>query len=610
MEEHLDHSELESKTTKKRKKLGRLTDVRKKMRLQGHEMGADCNCKKRCFEVLPERARLKILQHFNLLPTEDEQNSYLCGLISVLPIKNRRPRNSEEEATLRDASYCYRVRTKVDDVVKEVPICKKAFMAIHGIKKGKVEHLLRSLKMTGVSPKNKRGKHNVRPRKLGTDTLNLIHAHIKSFKSRGSHYSLHQSSKSYLPEELNIKKMFQMFIDLHPDVKVSYETYRSIMEKDFNIAFGYPRTDTCSSCDEFATKKKSLVAEKNNASELDQLNIERKIKKIETEIIIHKKRAEQFYIRKKKAKLEARKTKEKEAICMDFSKNLPAPNLPTNDVYYKRQLSVYAFNVHVLSNSQSVFYMYSELIAKKGADDVASLLHHFVYNFLDVEVRNLEIFCDSCAGQNKNFTIFRFFHNLVHTEKRLDFVKITFPVRGHSYLECDKNVGLVNQKTRVEHPKEWNKVFQVARYKPSPFDVVDVQKNFFRKWTHHLGTLYKKKCPFPTRPVKEIVIEKEHPRLLRYRTAYNGAWETGVVKEVKKKIPKTNLRPGEFCLPDYSYECKSKTSESKNKIMENFRFLFSAPIPISKQKFDDLQHLKRFCGPDAALYYSNIPYKQ
>lgn len=577
MEEHLDHSELEQKTTKKRKKLGRLTDVRKKMRLQGHELGADCNCKKRCFEVLGERARLQILQHFNLLPTEDEQNSYLCGLISILPIKTRRPRNSEEEAKLRDASYCYRVRTKVksDDVVKEVPICKRAFMAIHGITKGKVEHLLRTLKLTGVSPKNKRGKHKVRPGKLSTDTRNLIHDHIKSFKSRGSHYSLNQSSRTYLPEELNIKKMFQMFIQLHPDVKVSYETYRSIMQNDFNIAFGYPRTDTCSNCDEFAAKKKLLVAEKNNVSELAQLKcIEGKIKKIETENIIHKKKAEQFYIRKKKAKLEAIKTKEKEAICMDFSKNFPAPNIPTNDVYYKRQLSVYAFNVHVLSNSRSVFYMYSELIAKKGADDVASLLHHFMYNFCDMEVRELEIFCDSCAGQNKNFTIFRFFHNLVHTEKRLDFVKITFPVRGHSYLECDKNVGLVKQKTRVEHPKEWNNVFEAARCKPSPFDIVDVHQNFFRTWTHHLDILYKKKCPFPSRPVRELIIEKEHPRLLRYRTAFNGAWESAVIKDVKKKIPKTNLGTGEFCLPDYSYECKSKTLKSQNKIIMEFFFCF------------------------------------
>ena len=32
--------------------------------------------------------------------------------------------------------------------------------------------------------------------------------------------------------------------------KVSYEYYRAIFTDNFNIGFGYPRSDTCSTCDE------------------------------------------------------------------------------------------------------------------------------------------------------------------------------------------------------------------------------------------------------------------------------------------------------------------------------------------------------------------------
>lgn len=40
---------------------------------------------------------------------------------------------------------------------------------------------------------------------------------------------------------------------------------------------------------------------------------------------------------------------------MDFGKNVSLPNITTNDIYYKRQLSMYSFNIHILSSQQSYF---------------------------------------------------------------------------------------------------------------------------------------------------------------------------------------------------------------------------------------------------------------
>lgn len=61
----------------------------------------------------------------------------------------------------------------------------------------------------------------------------------------------------YLPEDLNVK-MFIMFKEKHPTIVVSYETYRCILNLEFNISFGYPCTDTCTTCDEFLNKLKHL----------------------------------------------------------------------------------------------------------------------------------------------------------------------------------------------------------------------------------------------------------------------------------------------------------------------------------------------------------------
>lgn len=280
-----------------------------------------------------------------------------------------------------------------------------------------------------------------------------------------------------------------------------------------------------------------------------------------------------FYNRKRAAKKSSRKSATEEAICLDFGKNVCGPNITTNDVYYKSQLNVYAFNIHILSTAQSVFYVYPETVAKKGSDAVrevmlyalCSMLHDFLYNFLDTKVRKLVIFCDSCGGQNKNFTMFRFLHNVVHNQHRLDYVKVIFPIRGHSYMEPDKNMGLVNTKQSAEIPSDWIGIFRDARTKPSPFDVVEVQQAHFRAWTEFFKTNsdYVKKCPMAFRPVRELDIRRVHPRLLYYRTTYNEMWESAVM--VNKTVRSGPiLLENEFVLPHNSYSGKNYFFASSN----------------------------------------------
>ena len=98
----------------------------------------------------------------------------------------------------------------------------------------------------------------------------------------------------------------------------------------------------------------------------------------------------------------------------------------------------------MLSRNEVFIYAYDETIAKKGADEVFSTLFHFIMNHLSGDIKHLELFCDSCAGQNKNYTMIHFLDFLVNQRKRFDSIKISFPKRGHSYLECDKDMGLIN----------------------------------------------------------------------------------------------------------------------------------------------------------------------
>ncbi|KAJ4438568.1 hypothetical protein ANN_14515 [Periplaneta americana] len=173
--------------------------------------------------------------------------------------------------------------------------------------------------------------------------------------------------------------------------------------------------------------------------------------KLSTEVQkkVHLSKAQTFYQRKTKSKNRCRKSEEVESLVMDYQKKLPTPNIS----YYKHQLSFYSFNVHQLSDSKPVFYTYTEKkTGKNVANEVISFLVHYCEFELSSNVRHLELFCDCCSGQNKNYAVVRYLHYMVHEEKRFSSIHVTFPIRGPSYMECDKNMGLVNTISKTEIP--------------------------------------------------------------------------------------------------------------------------------------------------------------
>lgn len=168
--------------------------------------------------------------------------------------------------------------------MKEIPVCQKSFIALHGITKRRLSTIQNSMKETGKSPKDNRGKHNNRPWKLSQETKDSVMNHIGSFKGRSCHYGKEKTNKMYLSEEFSVSKCFQLYKEKYPEMKVSFETYRKIFnENNFNLAFGFPRTDTCSACDKFQAELKGLKSKLlDDMMELEKKVVEDEIKKLTT----------------------------------------------------------------------------------------------------------------------------------------------------------------------------------------------------------------------------------------------------------------------------------------------------------------------------------------
>lgn len=55
----------------------------------------------------------------------------------------------------RDCSFRYIVRVKRTGAMTEIPVCQKAFIALHGISKRRLQTIQDSMKDTRKSPKDK-----------------------------------------------------------------------------------------------------------------------------------------------------------------------------------------------------------------------------------------------------------------------------------------------------------------------------------------------------------------------------------------------------------------------------------------------------------------------
>ncbi|KAF2888359.1 hypothetical protein ILUMI_17814 [Ignelater luminosus] len=138
-------------TGKKRKRLGKMSDIINRLNIQSHVAGEDCKyARLKCFQNIPETARNRIIQNFNLMASVTEQNMYLCGLISLKLVKQQRHRKPKEEASFYDVAYSYRVRyVDNNNETKEIDVCYKAFSTLHGIGEKKLQVLQKSLKEHG-----------------------------------------------------------------------------------------------------------------------------------------------------------------------------------------------------------------------------------------------------------------------------------------------------------------------------------------------------------------------------------------------------------------------------------------------------------------------------
>ncbi|XP_022829721.1 uncharacterized protein LOC111358696 [Spodoptera litura] len=183
--------------------------------------GPDCNCRRQCFQKVPEDIRLKTFQGFYSMKTHDEQNAYLFGLMRQVDVKRKRVKSSSR----RTCTFEYFVRVKG----RETQVCQTAFKNIHAITERKVRVLCKKMDDGVMFPSDNRGKNSHRRSgevRLPSGMLDQIRNHIYSIVHTHRLKDFIRLDK-IAGLEINISKMWKDYIKTFDPDNISATMPRS-----------------------------------------------------------------------------------------------------------------------------------------------------------------------------------------------------------------------------------------------------------------------------------------------------------------------------------------------------------------------------------------------
>lgn len=114
-----------------------------------------------------------------------------------------------------------------------------------------------------------------------------------------------------------------------------------------------------------------------------------------------------------------------------------------------------------ISSKTPVFYSWLETQARRSIEICSAVFDSLRKTDFPPHVNELRLYSDGCGGQNKNSHMV---HMLMiwlkrHAPETLQFIRMCFPVRGHSFLPADRVFGraeeLIRAQTVIKSPEKY-----------------------------------------------------------------------------------------------------------------------------------------------------------
>lgn len=514
-----------------------------------------CNSKKcvksvnkKCNEIT-EGMRKQIFNSIWNDLTWAQRRQYVVSLVD----KDKINRSDDNFESRRSCSLKYHLLIKN----QRLQVCKKMFLNTIGVGEWQVLNWVKKRNDNGIlkTPKIKNTRKN-------SKIDNLKKAHVRKFLTNlpklESHYCRKQSAKLYL-ENLyqSAQGVYRDYVKYMNDLKIlkneiaSYECLRKEM-KLMNISIYTPRKDFCDTCFSFKNK--------NISEEVYSLHL------------LEKNRARE---EKLSDKLNAKSGKIK-SFTVDVQAVQMIPFLPAGSLYFKQKLKCHQFTVYNIGNGDTVCYVWHEGEGGMDGNVFASCLIDFLKNEIDLSTP-IVFYSDGCSAQNRNVTLANALYQFANQENITIYQK--YLVKGHTQMECDSVHSTIEKQKKNRElyvPANFVQIIQEARLK-KPYKVKYVDHTFFYNYSE--VKICKSIRPGNKRgspTVLQLRGLKYSKEGIMYKLSFNDEWKD-LPQQLNKKCNEVRASP-----------------------------LYQGPIPITAQKFKDLQSLKSLIHKDYHPFYENL----
>lgn len=202
-----------------------------------------CKSFKKFHNFVSDAKQKELNDAFYNLGNYDLQTAYLFGLIKV--INKKRTYKGTVDSDKRSFSREYYLPIGG----KEERVCKMFFIELFSVSDGRITRLLKTKLVGGTPPQDQRGKHS--GNKTNNTIINKIKDFINTFSSYESHYSrIKNLNRKYLSPSLNLKIIYNLYKNEISE-PVSYYVFKDVFNKEFNLHFHAPISDSCKKCDIF-----------------------------------------------------------------------------------------------------------------------------------------------------------------------------------------------------------------------------------------------------------------------------------------------------------------------------------------------------------------------
>nr|CAI5860462.1 unnamed protein product [Callosobruchus analis] len=202
-----------------------------------------------------------------------------------------------------------------------------------------------------------------------------------------SHYCRASSTRMYQDPNLNLRKMYAMYLDELETRGIvgrpSFSTYARIF-KTKNLSFHSPKKDLCSLCVSY--REGDEIAKQ----------------KLRTRYHVHI--AEQVKVRVLKSECKQKAKEDSSSLCgvFDLHQVIYLPISNEGDIFYKSRLAAYSFTFYNIATKKCVCFVWNETVSKRGSSEVATCISHVLEYYSTKGIKSFYLYADGCAGQNKN----------------------------------------------------------------------------------------------------------------------------------------------------------------------------------------------------------------